>query len=167
MKFIGLNCTRQSGLLVSFGLLLCWINACGQSPASAKVFLADLYKGYQSTQGPSYLGNAADTLFTPDLLSLIRKDQEQSKGEVGILDYDPICDCQDFAISNVRVDTKQTGKTTWEADVQFTNSGSDVTLGFALKGEGKRWRIADIKSKSIPSLFQFLKVQLNPAAKTK
>lgn len=167
MKFIGLNQTRRSVLLIHFGLLLCWINACGQSTASAKVFIAGLYKGYQSSQGPNYLGNAADTIFTSDLLSLIRKDQEQAEGDVGLLDFDPICDCQDFDISNVRIDTKETAKTKLEADVHFTNTGSDVNLGFTLVGDGKRWRIADIRSKSTPSLYQFLKTKLNPAAKGK
>lgn len=167
MKFIGLNWTRKSALLIHLGLLLCWINACGQSTTSAKVFIASLYKGYQSSQGPNYLGNAADTIFTSDLLSLIRKDQEQAEGEVGLLDFDPICDCQDFDISNVRIDTKQIVKTKLEADVHFTNSGSDVNLGFTLKGDGKRWRIADIRSKTMPSLYLFLKANLNPAAKGK
>ena len=167
MKFTGLNRTRRSVFLVHFGLLLCWINACGQSTASAKVFIAGLYQGYQSPKGPDYLGNAADTIFTSDLLSLIRKDAEQAKGEVGILDYDPICNCQDFDISNVRINTKETGKTKLEADVRFTNSGSDVNLGFTLERDGKRWRIADIHSKSTPSLYQLLQTQLSPSAKGK
>ncbi len=165
MKFIGLNRTRRSLVLIHFGLLLFWINACGQSKTSAKVFLSDLYKGYQLSQGPNYLGNAADTIFASDLLNLIRKDQEQAEGDVGLLDFDPICDCQDFDISNVHIDTKKMTKSKLEADVHFTNAGSTVNIGFTLVGDGKQWKIADIRSKSTPSLYRFLKAKLKPTVK--
>lgn len=167
MKYTGPNRTWRAALLVHFVLILCWINACAQSDASAKVFITGLYKGYQSAKAPDYLGAAADTLFTAELLSLIRKDQEQAKGEVGILDHDPICDCQDFDISNIHISTKENGKSRLKADVHFTNAGSEVNLGFSLEGDGKRWRIADIHSKSIPSLFLHMKSHLNPSAKGK
>lgn len=165
MKYIGLSRNRRSLLIIHFGLLLFWINACGQSKTSAKVFLSDLYNGYKSSKGPNYLGNAADTIFASDLLSLIRKDQEQAQGDVGLLDYDPVCDCQDFDISNVHIETKKTTKSKLEADVHFINTGTKVKVGFTLVGDGKRWRIADIRSKATPSLYRFLKVNLKPGVK--
>ncbi|MDQ2999956.1 MAG: YbjP/YqhG family protein [Fibrobacterota bacterium] len=166
MKFTGLERTRIPLILV-FTCLVISINACGQSPASAKPFIAGLYESYQSPKEPDFLGKAADTLFDPDLLSLIRKDQKLADVEVGILDYDPVCDCQDFDISNVRIDAKKSGKSSLEAEVHFTNSGSEVNLGFTLKGDGKRWKIADIRSRSTPSLYRLLQTQLNSPAKGK
>jgi hypothetical protein len=165
MKFTGLNWTRRSLLFVQLGLLLCCINACGQSTASAKVFIASLYKGYQVSKPPNYLGGGADTVLTPAFLGLVRRDEDLAKGEVGILDYDPICGCQDFDISNVRIKTNPAGKNKLEADVHFTNFGSEVIIGFALEGDGIRWRIADIRSKSTPSLYKYLEAKLNPSAK--
>ena len=149
--------------LTLLGLLLGGVNACGQDAASAKSFLAGLYAGYQSPKGPDHLGKAADTLFTPELLALIRLDQEQAEGEVGLLDSDPICDCQDFEISNIRIRTQGAGKSRQEAEVAFTNSGTETQLGFTLAGDGKRWRIADIRTSARPSLYQFLKNRLSPA----
>ncbi|HLP41130.1 MAG TPA: DUF3828 domain-containing protein [Fibrobacteria bacterium] len=143
-------------------LLLGDVNACSRDSTSAKSFLTGLYAGYQSPRGPDHLGKAADTLFTPELLALIRRDQEQAAREVGLLDSDPICDCQDFEISNVRIQTKGAGKSKQEAEVAFTNSGRETRLGFTLAGDGKRWRIADIRTSTRPSMYRFLQNQLSP-----
>ncbi len=139
-------------------LLLCGVNACGQDEASAKIFLENLYKGYQSSAVPDYLGKSADTLFTPDLLNLIRKDEKQANGEVGLLDSDPICDCQDFQITDIHIRVKEAGGPKPQAEASFANFGKPVTVGFILSKDkdGKRWRIADIRSRSMPSLYRFL-----------
>lgn len=173
MRYIGLNqylkilrqmefprlCPTKTAV-VFFPLLLYCASACTQGGTSAKEFISSLYKGYQSPKEVNYLGKAADSIFTPELLELIREDKKQADGEVGNLNYDPICDCQDFEISDVQINVKESKKNEMEADVHFVNAGTEVNLVFRLVAKGTQWRIGDIKSKSTPSLFQFLQRNL-------
>ena len=43
------------------------------------------------------VGPAAAQVFDAPLVALIRRDQRNARGEVGALDGDPLCDCQDDA----------------------------------------------------------------------
>lgn len=180
MRYIGLNrflqilsqmessklCLKKTALVL-FPFLLYCVSASAQGGTSAKEFLSSLYKGYQSPKEVDYLGKAADSIFTPELLKLIREDEKQADGEVGNLNYDPICNCQDFEISGVQITIKKLKKTEMEADVHFVNSGTEVNLVFRLVANGSRWRIGDIKSKSTPSLYQFLQKNLKPIPREK
>ena len=66
-----------------------------QTLDAAKAFTTALYSAY-ATGSPDYVGANPERTFSPELLALIRKDQANTPaGEVGILDGDPICDCQD------------------------------------------------------------------------
>jgi hypothetical protein len=70
--------------------------ALAQDAASAGRFVRGLYGAYHG-RGPDYLGRNAGTVFSRSLLKLIRRDAaETPRGDVGALDGDPICDCQDF-----------------------------------------------------------------------
>jgi Protein of unknown function (DUF3828) len=176
MKYTGPDCltknpmesacrNRKGEVSALLFLLLFCINSCAQDRPSAKEFLSSLYRAYESSKDVNFLGEAADRFFTPGLLDLIRKDANQANGEVGRLNYDPICDCQDYEISNVRIKVKESEKNKAEADVHFTNSGTEVKVGFSLSNEGKGWRIADIRSKSVTSLYQLLQPRLAPSGK--
>lgn len=156
MKFIDPKWIRTS-LLVVFAFPYIYCAAYSQKKASAESFLVELYSQYQSPAGPDFLGKAADTLFTPALLHLIRKEQQQPQGNVGILDFDPLCDCQDFEISDFHVRTRVSDQKDILAEVTFKNFGSEVRLDLTLKKVVSRWKIADIHSKSVPSLYHVLK----------
>ena len=83
--------------LVAAGLALLVLpaSAHAQNATGARAFVDGLYQAYQAGD-PDYLWNGADGAFSPRLLSLIRKDQADApEGETGLLDWDPICDCQD------------------------------------------------------------------------
>ena len=65
--------------------------------ASAEQFLRKVYASYAS-DGP---GVPNDTLKEEDvydasLIALMAADQDAADGEVGYLDGDPLCDCQDW-----------------------------------------------------------------------
>src|SRR5690348_3240436 len=71
--------------------------------ASARVFVEQLYKAYDG-RGPDYLGRQRDRVFSPRMIALLERDAQLTpKGDVGALDGDPICDCQDFHITRVEV----------------------------------------------------------------
>lgn len=71
--------------------------------STALEFVSNVYRNYATGDRFSALGRDADTLFSPELLALIREDSKQAQGEVGYLDGDPLCDCQDFDITDVRI----------------------------------------------------------------
>jgi len=159
---------RTAGLV----LLLMWAAHCGQGGdarkagdkesgpgshgSSAQAFVERIYREYQVSKDVNNLGPAADTLYAPELLRLIRKDEEQAKGEVGVLDGDPICDCQDYEISDVHVSIGKGKPDGIPAEVRFRNSGKEIHLTLSLVPAGKGWRIADIGSPSVPSLLKLL-----------
>lgn len=134
----------------------------GQKPAAGSIqeahaFVASIYRDFESSASWSHLGPAADTLFAPELLGLIRKDQKQAQGEVVALDGDPFCDCQDFEISDLQiVMTKEKEGITF-ADVRFKNFEKEFRIRIELTLSDKGWRVTDISSASIPSLRQLLR----------
>ena len=59
------------------------------------------------------------------MMALLKNDQDKSKGEVGAMDGDPVCDCQDW--DNLKITSLHAtlqGNRAATADVAFTNAGS-------------------------------------------
>ena len=78
--------------------------AAAQDLGGAKAFVTGLYTAYARHPGPDYLGRQARQVFSPALLELMRRDAARTpKGDVGTLDGDPICNCQDYEITSVEV----------------------------------------------------------------
>ncbi len=124
---------------------------------SARRFVQGLYAGYQHGE-PDYLGKGADRVFSVRLLGLIRADQKATPdGDVGALDGDPICDCQDQQITDVVVDVTPLAPGHVRARVRFHNLGQphDMTLDLAMGRRG--WRVDDIHTKDTPSLIRYLR----------
>jgi Protein of unknown function (DUF3828) len=140
--------------------------------ASARAFVAWIYSHYPTaTHRPVFdaLGVANKrVIFAPSLIALFDEDTRLAHGEVGALDGDPLCDCQDdggmvFKIASVRpVDPAH-------ASAVVVRSYPDskvpeieaITLDLTLaKG---RWRVFDVRSKDTPSLRAML-IQSNRAA---
>jgi len=130
---------------------------------SARHFLEQLYAKYSVPgKGPSPLGKDSAKLFAPELLALIREDQRRSKGEVGLLDHDPICSCQDFENLKVtEIQASPAGQNRAKAKVSFVNGGNAVEVGFLLVRRSGRWRILDIQEPDVPSLRRYLKEGLS------
>lgn len=84
--------------------------------------------------------------FEPSLAALMVKDQKiaAKRGEVGLLDFDPFIDAQDWGISafDIAVDDTVPGKAT--ATVKFTNFDKAATVRLDLVKIKNDWRIADI-----------------------
>ena len=68
--------------------------AAAQPPAQApKAWLEHVYAGYRSESFNPF--DHPDRYFSPRLAAAIAEDARLAKGEVGYLDGDPICQCQD------------------------------------------------------------------------
>jgi hypothetical protein len=83
--------------------------------------------------------------FVKDLLSLFLKDQAQSQGEVGKLDFDSLCAAQDFEIKDFSVALVAQQKDSAEVAASFKNMGRSEKIVFLLSNTAHGWRITDIK----------------------
>jgi hypothetical protein len=131
-------------------------SASGESQAAAAAaVVADLYKANDAKKGPFFqTKNRAlvDKYFTKPLADLIWKDATTSKGEVGVLDGDPLYNAQDMQIKNFSIGTADVKGDTATVPVNFTNFGDKQQLTFVLKQAGGTWKIDDIKYNATDSL---------------
>ena len=91
------------------------------------------------------------------LLADIRADQTRHPGEVGKLDHDPICDCQDSdGLKPLEVSMAGLPDSEAEASVRFKLGDAVKALRLHLVSTQSGWRIADIATSATPSLQAFL-----------
>ena len=124
--------------------------------ASAQRFVEGLYAAYHG-DGPHDLGRGARKVFSSSLLALIRRDQALAHGEVGALDGDPICDCQDWEIKDVRVAVSAAGAGRARAVADFRNTGDAITVRLDLVATPAGWRVDNIHTKDTPDLAAYLR----------
>jgi hypothetical protein len=91
-----------------FLINLCGVRAENRLPAatSPKKVVTDLYSAHRGKADPLQYPASKKLLgdyFEKGLLSLFLKDQSESKGEVGKLDFDPLYAAQDFEIKDFSV----------------------------------------------------------------
>jgi hypothetical protein len=72
--------------------------AAAPDAASAKAFVEKLYSHYPSNPNrPAFdpTGKNANQVFDPGMIAAFREDTRLANGEVGFVDSDPLCQCQD------------------------------------------------------------------------
>lgn len=119
--------------------------ALAASPAAEtpREFIARVYSEYRS-EGFSPLAKP-DLYFSPGLTAAIRKDGSE-EGEVGYLDGDPLCDCQDYErISATVLQLRQPSRSVSIAHVRVV-LGPTATRDLQLRliRTAKGWRIDDV-----------------------
>jgi Protein of unknown function (DUF3828) len=140
---------RRAAFLLALGAAL---PATAQTSNHADAFVIGLYDAYARDPGPDYAGAGAKSVFSSKLLDLLHRDAALTPpGEVGALDGDPICDCQDYRIAEVRVRISGSPDVATAA-VAFTNYGQPRSLTLDLVREPGGWRVADVHSETLPSL---------------
>lgn len=150
-------------LLVSFALSTAAIFAASppyaQDATSAKSFLVSVYQHYQHrAKGIDLDGPHAGLYFHSSLLALMRADDKANSGEVGVLDGDPVCGCQDWdGIWDLKIEVQLKNRGRAEALVSFAlfgpkdrTSDSLRKLKITLVPERGSWRIYDIVDESKP-----------------
>jgi hypothetical protein len=124
---------------------------------SPRAFVERLYAGYRDSDYNPL--DRPDRIFAPPLVAEIRRDWRLSREEVGYMDADPLCQCQDAtrlraAIGDVRASAGRVAT----ARVRIDFGGSDRRdLRLKLIRTGAGWRIADIATADEPSLRAGLK----------
>jgi Protein of unknown function (DUF3828) len=119
-------------------------------------FVTRIYAGYRDPRFNPL--DRPERLFAPPLVAAIREDARLSGDEVGWLDGDPLCQCQDHeglepAVRAVR----RTAAKTATADILLRFPGYDdrrVRLRLLRTAQG--WRIADVGTRDSPSMLDEL-----------
>lgn len=126
--------------------------------AGPESFIHGLFDRYTTgSVSRSPMGPEASAIFDPALLDLIRRDQARARGEAGLLDHDPICDCQDIGgLTSLRLTIHKRDAAAARVTAHFMISADHVTVIYQLVHTASGWRIADISTRAIPSLRAFL-----------
>ena len=146
---IAFTCTASAGSL----------RTAAQDEATARAFVASLYRHYtKNGSGVPSSGAKARLYYHSSLLALIRTDEKAAGGEVGVLDGDPVCGCQDWeGIWNLQIAIQVKDANRAEAEVTFSLSppvpaapDDARKLLITLVPEQGQWRIWDIRDDSDP-----------------
>jgi hypothetical protein len=122
--------------------------------------VTDLYNAHKGKADPLQDPASKKLLgayFEKGLLSLYLKDQAESHGEVGKLDFDPLYDAQDSEIKDFSVALVTQKKDSAEVAASFKNMGKNEKIVFSLSNTAQGWRITDIKYSDGRTLREILK----------
>ena len=117
------------------------------SPKTPEALVADLYQAQKQKRGPFFQRRSralVDQYFARSLGDLIWKDARTSKGEVGVIDGDPLYDAQDMEIKKFAIGQPVYEATKAKVLVTFENFGEKKTITFMLVKGVTGWRINDI-----------------------
>ena len=131
-----------------FNLCGVWAEASLPAATSPKTVVTELYSAHKRKTDPLQYPASKKLLgayFEKSLLSLYLKDQSESQGEVGKLDFDPLYDAQDFEIKDFSVVLVAEQKDSAEVATTFKNMGTNEKIVFLLSNTAQGWRITDIK----------------------
>ena len=115
---------------------------------SATRIVTDLYSAHCGKADPLQYPASKKLLgayFEKALLSLFLKDEAESQGEVGKLDFDPLYAAQDFEIKDFSVVVVAQQKDSAEVAASFKAMGVSEKIAFLLANTAEGWRITDIK----------------------
>lgn len=137
-------------------MLLALLAAATHPVDTPKAFIQQLYANYGNSSYSPF--NQANRVFAPRLLAAINEDSKLAHGEVGYLDGDPICQCQDTAGLHASVKSvveKVRDKATVTVKLDFQDS-TPTKVRFSLIRTAAGWRIADVSASDEPSLLKAL-----------
>jgi hypothetical protein len=140
-------------------LAACSFSALGQSPQRTVELLYEHY----ATNAPGVVFDATgqDQVISTRLLKEVAEDQKlTAEGDVGYLNYDPVCNCQDYDnLVLERVDIVTHDALHVDAVVRFrpfSDGPETVTQTLTLVDENGRWLIDDIVNET-SSLYEGIK----------
>ena len=132
---------------------------------SPRAFVERIYANYAREDYSPFVH--PDRVFAPVLNAAIKEDERLANGEVGLLDGDPLCDCQDTGgmRSSVASVTGSRGQATARVVVswQGTSDRRDIRLKLIRTPAG--WRIADVTTPEEASLLHDLQESNRKARK--
>ena len=131
-----------------------------QDADTAKAFITSVYHHYANEGiGIDRYGPHANLYFHSSLIALMLEDQKAASPDVGAIDGDPVCACQDWdGIWDLKIDVHVDTPERATATVTFALSGPQDRpkdafrkLSIALSAENGAWRIYDIRDETDPT----------------
>ena len=126
--------------------LLATLIAAGPPAETPRAFVDRLYASYRRESYSPF--THPERVFAPPLAAALAEDARLFTGEIGFVDADPICQCQDpTGMRAVVRALRQRGAAAAEAQVALSFGGAsarNVTLTLVRTPAG--WRVADIAS---------------------
>jgi hypothetical protein len=141
------------------GLIMSGTRTQAQDSESAKKFVQQVYADYANPD-TNHQRQRQRHFYTPQLYRLILSDETSHPGEVGKLDWDPICDCQDpgepgeLKVESISLSTA--GQSRIQATVAIVIVRAPVTVVLSLFKTSAGWLIDDISTSETPSLRRLL-----------
>jgi hypothetical protein len=135
-------------------LLLLAAAAAQPQAATPRAFLERTYASYKNPDFNPF--DHLDRYFAPRLIAAMREDSRLAHGEVGYVDGDPICQCQDadgVHAKVTRVVRQGPARARAEVIVDFADSTAR-RVRFTLVRTAAGWRIADVSSGDEPSFLR-------------
>lgn len=120
--------------------------------ATPRAFLTQLYANYRSPDYSPF--DHPQRVFAPRLNAAIEEDAKQNQGEVGYIDADPICQCQDAdGLRASIISVREHGRRQADARVvlRFTGNGTHLPVHLFLTSTPDGWRVLDVSSRYEPS----------------
>ena len=135
-------------------MILLVLAALAQQPATEtpRAFMERLYAQYRNSAYSPF--KHPSQVFAPRLLSAINEDSRLAKGEVGYLEGDPVCQCQDaggLKAAVTRMKLQGADKATVSVAIGLTGY-EPRPAEFSLVRTRAGWRIADVSSADEKSL---------------
>jgi hypothetical protein len=137
-------------------ILLALLAAAAQPAEGPRAYMERLYANYRTSDYSPF--THPERVFAPPLLRAIKEDSRLANGEVGYLDGDPVCQCQDSAGIHPTI-TSVTQERPDKAVVRVSigwNGDKARPATFKLVRTKAGWRIADVGSADEPSLLRAL-----------
>jgi len=139
-------------------MILIMLAATAAQPAETpRQFMERLYANYRHSDYSPF--THPGQVFAPRLLGAINEDSKLANGEVGYLDGDPVCQCQDTGgmhPSIVGVARQGPDKAVVRVSLRWEGEKPRPPTKFSLVRTGSGWRIADVSSADEPSLLRAL-----------
>jgi hypothetical protein len=147
--------------LAAIVVLLATVSSHAQTTAQAETFVRHIYSEYTTPSkhnSPDFLGKDMARVFSPSLVRIIRIELRKTpKGDVGKIDGDPICNCQDWEnLSITKLDITKNGDVTALASVTISNMDAQSSLKLSLLWTPQGWRIDDVSTADTPSYRKYL-----------
>jgi len=139
--------------------------------ADVKTFLDGVYAHYKTSTNNTYqpLDKNAPEVFDSEMIALMKADTAANKGEVGALDSDTICECQDWVSIRATVAVQSATPTAATATAILTDTGmtddKPRKSTFDLVKTPAGWRIHDIHTADDPSMRKDLQDDIVAAKK--
>jgi hypothetical protein len=129
--------------------------AAAPDAAGARAFVEKLYSHYPSNPDATAFdptGKNTGDVFDPGMIAAFREDARLAHGEVGFVDADPLCQCQDDSgLKSTVSSVTMTGPNAADVVVDLHYPDGTLALTLHLVPVKGAWRIHDLATKDVKS----------------